>query len=105
MNEVSRPARWFYGTMIGLVLVFMYLPMMTLVMASFSRSKFFKFPIPKFATNWYAEVFASLSIRSFFWTSLLIAFLVAVIAGMVVGAGAVLALKQLIPTKPAAVAA
>ena len=33
------------------------------------------------------------------------AFLVAVIAGMVVGAGAVLALKQLIPTKPAAVAA
>ena len=78
MNEFSRAGRWFYGTMIGLLLIFMYLPMMTLIMASFSRSKFFKFPIPQFATNWYVDVFASLSIRSFFWTSLLIAVLVAV---------------------------
>jgi spermidine/putrescine transport system permease protein len=80
MNDISRTGRWFYGTMIGLLLIFMYLPMTTLVMASFSRSKFFKFPIPKFATNWYADVFASLSIRSFFWTSLLIAILVGLLA-------------------------
>lgn len=88
MTETTRRARWFYATMIGLVLIFMYLPMMTLVMASFSRSKFFKFPIPQFATNWYTEVFASLSIRSFFWTSLLIAVLVAIFSTILAFFGA-----------------
>ncbi|WP_191058019.1 ABC transporter permease [Geminicoccus harenae] len=88
MNEIRRPARWLYGTLIALVLLFVYLPMMTLVMASFSRSKFFKFPIPQFATNWYADVFASLSIRSFFWTSLVIALLVATIATVLAFFGA-----------------
>lgn len=80
MNDYSRTARFLYGSLAGLLLLFMYLPMFTIVLASLSRSKYFKFPIPAWSTHWYGEVFESLSIRDFFWTSLIISIMVGVIS-------------------------
>ncbi|MDQ0467485.1 ABC transporter permease [Labrys wisconsinensis] len=80
MNEYGRAARWVYGSLIGLLLLFMYLPMLTIALASFSRSKYFRFPIPAWSANWYGEVFSSLSIRGFFWTSVAIALLVGLLS-------------------------
>ncbi|MDX3929808.1 MAG: ABC transporter permease [Shinella sp.] len=88
MNDFSRTARYLYGSLVALLLLFMYLPMLTIALASLSRSKYFRFPIPAWSTNWYSEVFQSLSIRDFFWTSLIIAVLVALVSTVLAFFGA-----------------
>ncbi|OBZ95710.1 spermidine/putrescine ABC transporter permease [Pararhizobium polonicum] len=88
MNDYSRTARFLYGTLAALLLLFMYLPMITIALASLSRSKYFKFPIPAWSTHWYGEVFQSLSIRDFFWTSLMIAILVGIMSTVLAFFGA-----------------
>jgi spermidine/putrescine transport system permease protein len=88
MNDVSRRAKFVYGTAITLLIIFMYLPMITLVMASFSRSKFFRFPIPAYSLQSYQEVLTSLSIREFFWISLFLALGVALISTVLAFFGA-----------------
>lgn len=88
MNEYGRGIKFFYGTLIAALLLLMYLPMVTIALASFSKSKYFKFPIPALSANWYAEVFESLSIRSFFWTSLVLALLVGLFATVLAFFGA-----------------
>ncbi|MFK8253959.1 ABC transporter permease [Ancylobacter terrae] len=80
MNEYGRGVRFLYGSLIAALILLMYLPMITIALASFSKSKYFRFPIPAWSTNWYAEVFESLSIRSFFWTSLALALLVGLLS-------------------------
>ena len=66
MNEVSKTAKWIYGSAIGLLILFMYIPMITVALASFSKSRYFKFPIPDWSTAWYGKVFESLSIQELF---------------------------------------
>jgi spermidine/putrescine transport system permease protein len=88
MHESSRRAKFLYGTAITLLILFMYLPMATLVLASFSRSKFFRFPIPAYSVKHYGDVLESLSIRGFFWTSLFLAVAVAVISTVLAFFGA-----------------
>lgn len=88
MTRYGRTAKFFYGSLIALLLLFMYLPMLTIALASFSRSKYFRFPIPAWSGDWYAQVFESLSIRGFFWTSLVIALLVALFATVLAFFGA-----------------
>lgn len=80
MNTTSRGVRFLYGLLIAAILLLMYLPMITIALASFSKSKYFRFPIPAYSTTWYADVLESLSIRSYFWTSVLIALCVGVLA-------------------------
>lgn len=88
MNEYSRGVRFFYASLIGLLMLLMYLPMVTIALASFSKSKYFKFPIPTWSTSWYAEVFESLSIRGFFWTSVWLALLVGLLSTVIAFFGA-----------------
>ncbi|HEX2524700.1 MAG TPA: ABC transporter permease [Geminicoccus sp.] len=88
MNDISRRVRLFYGTAITVLILFMYLPMATLVLASFSRSKFFRFPIPAYSLQSYEDVLSSLSIRGFFWISLLLALAVAVVSTLLAFFGA-----------------
>jgi len=88
MNEISRRAKIIYGLLLGIALIYMYLPMITITLASFSKSKYFKFPIPKWSTSWYAEVFESLSIRSFFWVTLIVALIVAAVSTLLAFFGA-----------------
>ncbi|MDH3452519.1 MAG: ABC transporter permease, partial [Gammaproteobacteria bacterium] len=64
----------------GCVVVFMYLPVACVVLASFSRNRYFRFPIPDYDTKWYERAFSSLSVQELFQTSLSIALLVTVIS-------------------------
>ena len=88
MNEVSRRARWGYGLAIGALILFMYLPMITVALASFSRSRYFLFPIRNWTGDWYVKVFDSLSIRELAWSSVTIALLVALLSTTIAFFGA-----------------
>ena len=64
----------------GCVVVFMYLPVACVALASFSRNRYFRFPVPNYDTKWYEKAFSSLSVQELFETSLSIALLVTVIS-------------------------
>lgn len=54
-----------YGSVIA-VLLFFYTPIATLILFSFSESRFLSFPIEDFSTRWYGELFNSRD----FWPAL-----------------------------------
>ena len=58
------------------ILLFMYLPVVCVVLASFSKNRYFRFPIPEYDARWYAKAFESLTVQELFHTSLSIASLV-----------------------------
>ena len=60
------------------VLVCIYVPMASVVLASFSRKRYFSFPIDGWDTRWYEKAFESLSVRELIYTSLSVAVLVTV---------------------------
>ena len=64
----------------GSVLVFLYLPMMSVVMASFTKRRYFQFPVKTWDTRWYEKAFESLSVRDLVWTSFSVAILVTLIS-------------------------
>lgn len=70
------------------ILLFIYLPMVAVVLASLSKIRFFMFPIKTWSLDWYASVLGSIEIRDYLWTSLVIAALVTVISVMLAIAGA-----------------
>lgn len=59
------------------ILVFLYLPILCVGLASFSKARYFRFPILRYDTLWYEKAFSSLSVRELVSTSLTIALLVA----------------------------
>ena len=62
------------------ILVFLYLPLACIALASFSKNRYFRFPIPKYDTVWYGKAFNSLTVQGLFETSLSIALLVTAIS-------------------------
>jgi spermidine/putrescine transport system permease protein len=62
------------------LLVFLYLPTMTIVLASLTESRYFLFPIQRWGLDWWRKTFASLEVQQLFITSLSIALSVVVIA-------------------------
>jgi len=62
------------------VIVFLYVPMVAVVLASFSKQRYFKFPIQGWTDKWYQKAFSSLSVRELLWTSLSVAALVTIIS-------------------------
>jgi spermidine/putrescine transport system permease protein len=70
------------------VLGFLYLPMVSVVLASFSRKRYFSFPIDRWDTRWYAKTFESLSVRDLIATSLSVAGLVTVFSVLLAFFGA-----------------
>lgn len=62
----------------GVVVVFLYLPMAAIALASFSQQRYFRFPIARWTTEWYTKTLESLSVRDLLWTSLSVALLVTV---------------------------
>lgn len=77
---MTRAGDRFLTVYVTLVVVVLYIPMITVALASISRSRFFVFPIRRTSMKWYQDTFASLQIREALWTSVTIAFLVAVIS-------------------------
>ena len=64
----------------GSILLFLYMPMLSVVMASFTKQRYFQFPVKMWDTRWYEKAFSSLSIRDLFWTSISIATLVTLLS-------------------------
>ena len=64
----------------GSILLFLYMPMLSVVMASFTKQRYFQFPVKMWDTRWYEKAFTSLSVRDLFWTSISIATLVTLLS-------------------------
>lgn len=77
---MERKPRSVSGILIGLwtacVLIFLYVPIVSVVLASFSRQRYFRFPVQKWDTKWYEKAMESLSVRELFETSMTVALLV-----------------------------
>ncbi|MXW47644.1 MAG: ABC transporter permease [Gammaproteobacteria bacterium] len=56
------------------------MPMMAVVMASFTKQRYFRFPVNAWDTRWYEKAFESLSVRDLFWTSFSVALLVTILS-------------------------
>ena len=64
----------------GCILLFLYMPMLSVVMASFTKQRYFQFPVKVWDTRWYEKAFTSLSVRDLFWTSISVATLVTLLS-------------------------
>lgn len=62
------------------VLVFVFLPGVTIALASLTASRYFTFPIPKWGLDWWVKTFSSFEVRQLLWTSLSIAAVVTIVA-------------------------
>ncbi len=62
------------------ILVFLYTPMVSVVLASFSKKRYFQFPVESWTTRWYGKAFESLSVRDLLATSLSVAVLVTILS-------------------------
>ena len=60
------------------VLLFLYLPMFSVVLASLTKKRYFSFPVKRWDTIWYEKALDSLSVRDLMATSLSVAVLVTV---------------------------
>jgi len=87
MNDTSTGDR-LLRLYLTLVVVLLYIPMFVVGLASISRSRFFVFPIRKTSMKWYHDTFASLQIQEAVWTSLIIAFCVALLSVILAVLGA-----------------
>lgn len=80
MSNMSSPR--LSSTLIAIwtitVLLFLYIPMMAVVLASFAKQRYFRFPITGWTTEWYSKTLQSLSVRDLLWTSLSVAALVTI---------------------------
>ena len=75
------------------VLVFVYLPGLTILLASLTASRYFTFPITKWGLDWWSKTFNSLEVRQLLWTSISIALVVTLVA-VVIGFFAALAFAR-----------
>ncbi|RLK51562.1 spermidine/putrescine transport system permease protein [Alkalispirillum mobile] len=64
----------------AMVLFILYLPLVAIVLASFSSIRFFMFPIQQWSLRWYEAVLGSMELRDHLGTSLSIAVLVTLIS-------------------------
>ena len=62
----------------GCIFIFLYTPMVSVVLASFSKKRYFSFPVTNWTTLWYEKAFNSLSVRDLLFTSFSVAAVVTV---------------------------
>jgi spermidine/putrescine transport system permease protein len=62
------------------VLIFVFLPGVTILLASLTASRYFTFPIPKWGLEWWYKTFSSFEVRQLLATSISIAVVVMLIA-------------------------
>ena len=79
-NQRNKIVRALIAVWTGSILIFLYLPMLSVVLASFTKQRYFQFPIKNWDTRWYEKAFESLSVRDLFWTSFSVASLVTIIS-------------------------
>jgi len=76
----QKLARRFIILWTTVVIGFLYVPMVAVFLASFSKQRYFKFPIQSWTDKWYQKAFSSLSVRELLWTSLSVAALVTIVS-------------------------
>lgn len=86
MRRIRSPKGAVYGYA-ALVLLFMWLPILGVLLASFNASRFFSFPFDTWSLAWYEEATASTTVRELFATSIKVAVAVAVLAALIGFAG------------------
>lgn len=80
-TNAARTTLYVYGI---LILVFLYLPLVSVGFASVSKSRYLSFPIQRYATQWYGKALESQTVHDLLGTSLSIALIVTAIS-MVIG--------------------
>lgn len=75
----GRPDR-LRSVWLWLVIVVLYVPLLSVGLASISASRFFMFPIREYDLRWYLESLASPQIRDALWTSVALATTVGIMA-------------------------
>jgi len=78
MNQRARHALIVAWTLA--VVVFMYLPAVSITIASLTASRYFTFPVPKWGFDWWEKTFSSFEIRQLLSTSISMAVWVTAIA-------------------------
>lgn len=97
MNETKRIFhRIWQDFYLVIIMVFLYAPIVTMIVLSFNESKS-RSRWGGFTLDWYADMFTSRSIMSALYTTLLIAFLSALIA-TIIGTAAAIAINHMRPT-------
>jgi len=79
----SRRERFLFTAYALVVLGILFLPLVTVTLASFSRKRYFSFPIRRYTLDWYDKAFQSLTIAELVRTSLTIAAIVTLICVVV----------------------
>lgn len=78
LNERSRHALIWTWTIA--VLLFIYLPALSILLASATSSRYFLFPITRWGLDWWRKTFASIEVHQLFQTSIIMALCVMVVA-------------------------
>lgn len=92
MNPVTRMLNGFGRLYVGLLLLFLYLPIIIMALMSFNASPFYMLPI-EWSTVWYQAFFANEQLIAATWNSLFIAIITTVISA-ILGTAASLALYR-----------
>jgi spermidine/putrescine transport system permease protein len=79
-TRASRTRRALIIVWLLVMIVFVYLPTATIVLASLTSSRYFTFPIPRWGLDWWQKTLDSIQIHEILKTSVLIAAVVTVIA-------------------------
>lgn len=77
---LSRRTRIVLGSVVALVMAFVYLPLAVVVMSSFNTSKTFTWPMEGFTTYWWTQVAASPGFRDALVTSVTVGLIATAIA-------------------------
>ncbi len=81
MNPETKPWVRSLLTVWGIAItIFLYIPMVTVVIVSFNKTRYFRFPIQDIDTKWYQETFAANITADLHLTSFYVAACVALIA-------------------------
>jgi len=79
-NEKRNFAKPLIVVWTAFIVLFLYTPMVSVVLASFSKKRYFQFPVESWTTRWYEKAFVSLSVRDLLATSFSVAILVTILS-------------------------
>lgn len=81
MNPETKPwVRSLLAVWAATIMLILYVPMFSMILISFNRSRYFRFPIKEFGLNWYEETFSAYITTDLHLTSFYVAGVVAVAA-------------------------
>lgn len=84
-SRTTRVALFVYGIA---VIVFLYLPLVSVTFAAFAKTRYLSFPIRRYSTQWFSDALASQEVHMLALTSLKIAVIVTVLSVIIAFFGA-----------------